>query len=143
MLSYSEIRSSALTELKRRFNPEFVNRVDDIVVFKPLGKEQARGVFELLLAELSRRLGERGIALEVREPAKAYLAERGYDPAYGARPMRRLLQSEVEDPLSELILEGNLPPGSSAIVQFKGNELSVKAKKIASGKKKPQVPSAP
>jgi ATP-dependent Clp protease ATP-binding subunit ClpC len=142
LLSYSEIRSSALAELKRRFNPEFVNRVDDIVVFKPLGKEEARAVFELLLAELSRRLGERGVALEMREAAKSYLAEKGYDPAYGARPMRRLIQSEVEDPLSELILGGKLPPGSSAIIDLKGGELAVKAKRSRIGKKKPPVPSA-
>jgi ATP-dependent Clp protease ATP-binding subunit ClpC len=141
LLSYSEIRSSALTELKRRFNPEFVNRVDDIVVFKPLGRGEAREVFELLLAELSRRLGERGIALEMREAAKSYLADKGYDPAYGARPMRRLLQSEVEDPLSELILGGSLLPGASAIVDFRGDELIVKAKKIRAGKKNPPVPS--
>jgi ATP-dependent Clp protease ATP-binding subunit ClpC len=141
LLSYSEIRSSALTELKRRFNPEFVNRVDDIVVFKPLDRGEAREVFELLLVELSRRLGERGIALEMREAAKSYLADKGYDPAYGARPMRRLLQSEVEDPLSELILGGSLLPGSSAIVDFKGDALSVKAKKNRSGKKNPPVPS--
>lgn len=143
LLSYSEIRSSALAELKRRFNPEFVNRVDDIVVFKPLDKVQAREVFELLLAELSRRLGERGIALEMKEPAKAHLANKGYDPAYGARPMRRLLQSEVEDPLSELILGGRLLPGSVAVVDFKDDELSVKAKRISSGRKKPPVPSVP
>ncbi|MDP3176644.1 MAG: AAA family ATPase, partial [Spirochaetaceae bacterium] len=71
LLSYAEIRSSALAELRRRFNPEFVNRLDDIVVFKPLDKTEARKVLELLLAELSRRLGERGIALHVKEAAKA------------------------------------------------------------------------
>ena len=128
MLSYSEIRSSALAELKRRFNPEFVNRVDDIVVFRPLDRAEARAVLELLLAELSRRLGEKGIALEVKEGGKAYLAEKGYDPAYGARPMRRVLQSEVEDPLSALILSGELLPGSVAIVEKKGESLGIKAR---------------
>jgi ATP-dependent Clp protease ATP-binding subunit ClpC len=142
LLSYAEIRSSALAELKRRFNPEFVNRVDDIVVFKPLDKGQAREVFELLLAELSRRLGERGIALQMKEAAKAYLADKGYDPAYGARPMRRLLQSEIEDPLSELILAGSLLPGSVAVVDFKDDKLTVRAKRISTGSKKPPVPSA-
>jgi ATP-dependent Clp protease ATP-binding subunit ClpC len=139
MLSYSEIKSSALTELKRRFNPEFVNRVDDIVVFKPLDKGEARQVLELLLAELSRRLGEKGIALSVREPAKAYLAAKGYDPAYGARPMRRLIQSEVEDPLSARILEGRLPPGSSAIVELKDEALVVRAKRASPVNSRPPV----
>ena len=140
LLSYSEIRSSALAELKRRFNPEFVNRVDDIVVFKPLDKDEARSVLELLIAELSRRLGEKGIALEIRESAKAYLAEKGYEPQYGARPMRRLLQTEVEDPLSELILDGRLALGSQAIVTLKGESLTVTVKKAAV-EKKPPVPS--
>jgi ATP-dependent Clp protease ATP-binding subunit ClpC len=142
LLSYQEIKSSALAELKRRFNPEFVNRVDDIVVFKPLDKAEGRAVLELLLAELSRRLGERGIALEVKDGAKAYLAAKGYEPAYGARPMRRLLQSEVEDPLSELILDGRLTPGSTALVELKDeSSLSVKAKKSGVGKARPPVPS--
>jgi ATP-dependent Clp protease ATP-binding subunit ClpC len=143
LLSYAEIRSSALAELKRRFNPEFVNRVDDIVVFKPLDKAEARSVLELLLAELSRRLGEKGIALDAKESAKAYLAEKGYEPQYGARPMRRLLQTELEDPLSELILDGRLQPGSQATVSMKGEALAVSAKKaVAPAEKKPPVPSA-
>jgi ATP-dependent Clp protease ATP-binding subunit ClpC len=140
MLSYSEIKSSALAELKRRFNPEFVNRVDEIVVFKPLDKVEARQVLELLLAELSRRLGERGIALEVKKAAKAYLADKGYDPAYGARPMRRIIQSEVEDPLSARILEGALPPGSSAVIDCKGTAIIVRAKRAIVAAPEPPVP---
>jgi ATP-dependent Clp protease ATP-binding subunit ClpC len=140
LLSYSEIKSSSLAELKRRFNPEFVNRVDEIVVFKPLDKVEAKQVLELLLAELSRRLGERGIALEVKEAAKAYLAEKGYDPAYGARPMRRILQSEVEDPLSSRILEGLLPPGSSAVIDYKGTAIAVRVKRAAVLSPEPPVP---
>jgi len=144
LLSYSEIRSSALSELKRRFNPEFVNRVDDIVVFKPLDKAEARKILDLLVSELSRRLAERGVSLEIKESARAYLAERGYDPAYGARPMRRLLQSEIEDCLAEEILAGKLGPGATALVDFRKGELVVKAKRIAapSPSPKPPVPSA-
>jgi ATP-dependent Clp protease ATP-binding subunit ClpC len=142
LLSYAEIKSSALSELKRRFNPEFVNRVDDIVVFRPLDKEEARKILELLSSELARRLAERGIALDVKESAKAYLAERGYDPAYGARPMRRLLQSRIEDRLAEEILAGRLPPGATAVVDVKKGELVVTSKRITSGSPKPPVPSA-
>ncbi len=142
MLSYGEIRNSALAELKRRFNPEFVNRIDDIVVFKPLDRPEARAVLELLLAELSRRLGEKGLALEVREAAKAYLAEKGYDPTYGARPMRRVIQSEVEDPLSAMILAGELLPGSAAIVDRKGDIIGIKAKRAGAVAPKQTVPKA-
>ncbi|MCK7485532.1 MAG: hypothetical protein MZU97_08215 [Bacillus subtilis] len=90
-----------------RFNPEFVNRVDDIVVFQPLDQARSGHVLELLLVELGRRLAERGMAARGRqEAADELLVERGYDPAYGARPMRRLIQSEIEDPLSGEILAG-------------------------------------
>jgi len=142
LLSYSEIKSSALAELKRRFNPEFVNRVDDIVVFKPLDKAEARKILELLVAELSRRLAERGVALEIKEAAKAHLAERGYDPAYGARPMRRLIQTEIEDCVAAEILAGKLQPGTTALVDFRKGALIVKAKRIVAGSPKPPVPSA-
>jgi len=142
MLSHSEIKSSSLAELKRRFNPEFVNRIDEIVVFKTLDKGEARLVLELMLTELSRRLGERGIALEVKEAAKVYLAEKGYDPVYGARPMRRVLQSEVEDPLSARILEGQLPPGSCALIDQKGETIIIKARRMPAIAPKPLVPEA-
>jgi ATP-dependent Clp protease ATP-binding subunit ClpC len=142
LLSYSEIKSSALAELKRRFNPEFVNRVDDIVVFKPLDRAEARKILDLLVTELSRRLAERGVALEIKESAKAYLAERGYDPAYGARPMRRLLQTEIEDSLAEEILAGKLPPGATAVADYRKGKLAVRAKRLAVGSPKPPVPSA-
>ncbi|HTX73528.1 MAG TPA: ATP-dependent Clp protease ATP-binding subunit [Rectinemataceae bacterium] len=141
LLSYAEIRSSALAELKRRFNPEFVNRVDDIVVFKPLDRIEIRKVLELLLAELSRRLGERGVALQVRASAKAALAERGYDPAYGARPMRRLLQTEVEDKLAAEILVGRLVPGSCAYVELRGNRITLKTRRARVRRDDPPVPS--
>jgi ATP-dependent Clp protease ATP-binding subunit ClpC len=142
LLSYSEIKSSALAELKRRFNPEFVNRVDDIVVFKPLDKAEARKILELLAAELGRRLAERGVALEIKEAAKAYLAERGYDPAYGARPMRRLLQTEIEDSLAAELLAGKLTPGATAVVDCRKGKIVVKARPIKAGNPMPPVPSA-
>jgi ATP-dependent Clp protease ATP-binding subunit ClpC len=142
LLSYSEIKSSALAELKRRFNPEFVNRVDDIVVFKPLDKAEARKILELLAAELGRRLAERGVALEIKEAAKACLAERGYDPAYGARPMRRLLQTEIEDSLAAELLAGKLMPGATAVVDCRSGKIVVKARPIKAGSPKPPVPSA-
>ncbi len=126
LLSYAEVKSSALAELKRRFNPEFVNRVDDIVVFKPLERAEVRAVLELLIAELAHRVAERGIALELSPAAKEWLAERGYEPAYGARPMRRLLQSAIEDRLAEEILAGRLGPGSVARVECRDGELRVR-----------------
>ena len=142
LLSYTEIKSSALAELKRRFNPEFVNRVDDIVVFKPLDREEIRKVLDLLLDELGRRLGERGVALQVRSSAKSYLADRGYDPTYGARPMRRLIQAEVEDRLAAEILAGRLVPGACAYVELKEGRLVLHTRRARVKRGEPPVPSA-
>jgi ATP-dependent Clp protease ATP-binding subunit ClpC len=141
-MSYAEIKSSAMSELKRRFNPEFVNRVDDIVVFKPLTREEIREVLELLLAELSRRLAERGVALQVRASAKASLAERGYDPTYGARPMRRLIQSEIEDRLAAEILAGRLGPGACAFIEARDGRIVMHSRRAGVKRGNPPVPSA-
>jgi ATP-dependent Clp protease ATP-binding subunit ClpC len=127
MPSYAEVKSQVLSELKRHFNPEFVNRVDDIVVFKPLEQEEIRKILDLLLSELGRRLAAKGLAFEVTKGAKALLAERGYEPAYGARPMRRLIQSEIEDRLAEEILAGRLAPGGVARVSLHGGSFEVRA----------------
>jgi ATP-dependent Clp protease ATP-binding subunit ClpC len=136
ILSYAEIRGSALSELRRRFNPEFVNRVDEIVVFKSLTKAESKAVLELLLSELSRRVAERGVCLETSADARRFLAEKGYNPAFGARPMRRLLQNEVEDRLAAEILSGRLGPGDTALVEVRGGKLRLRVKPI----KKPEPP---
>ncbi|HUW40712.1 MAG TPA: ATP-dependent Clp protease ATP-binding subunit [Rectinemataceae bacterium] len=141
-LSYEEIKSSALSELKRRFNPEFVNRVDDIVVFKPLSRDEIREVLEILLGELSRRLTERGVALQVRPSAKAFLSERGFDPTYGARPMRRLIQSEIEDRLAAEILAGRLGPGACAYIEARNGRIVLRSRRAGIRRGEPPVPSA-
>ena len=128
-LSYSEVKAQVLSELKRHFNPEFVNRVDDIVVFRPLEPLEVRRILDLLLSELGTRLRAKGIVLETTQAAKDYLAEKGYEPAYGARPMRRLIQSEIEDRLAEDILSGRLNPGSTARIGLKEGKLFISPRK--------------
>jgi ATP-dependent Clp protease ATP-binding subunit ClpC len=130
LLSYDEVRSAALAELRRRFNPEFVNRLDDIVVFRPLDRKEVRAILDLLLLELGKRLGERGISLETTAAARENLAERGYEPAFGARPMRRLIRSEIEDPLAEEILAGRLASGSVARVELREGRILIRPRKI-------------
>jgi ATP-dependent Clp protease ATP-binding subunit ClpC len=130
LLSYAEVRSQVLAELKRHFNPEFVNRVDDIVVFRPLTREEVRRILDLLLAELGQRLAVKGVALEVTQGAKELLAERGYEPTFGARPMRRLVQAEIEDRLAEEILAGRLGPGSTARVSMREGKFTIAPKKL-------------
>ncbi|GHV94764.1 ATP-dependent Clp protease ClpC [Spirochaetia bacterium] len=112
LLSMDEIESQALSELRRLFNPEFLNRVDDVVVFHPLDMKQIDAIFDIELAELSRRLAEQGYSLKVLPAARRILIEKGWDPKFGGRPLRRTIQKELEDPLSQLILGENWIAGT-------------------------------
>lgn len=115
-LSDTEIKSRAMTELKKLFRPEFLNRVDEIVVFKSLGSEQIRGIVDLMVAELRNRLIGQGMSIELTDAAKDLLAKEGTDPIYGARPLRRAIQTHVEDPLAEQLLEGGWAAGDIVLV---------------------------
>jgi ATP-dependent Clp protease ATP-binding subunit ClpC len=112
IMSMGEIESSALSELRRLFNPEFLNRVDEVVVFHPLDIKQIEAVFDIELSELSRRLAEQDYGLRVLDGARRILVEKGWDPKLGGRPLRRTLQKELEDPLSDLLLRENYPAGT-------------------------------
>ncbi|MGE5894149.1 MAG: ATP-dependent Clp protease ATP-binding subunit [bacterium] len=104
--SYIKIKENVLNELKKTFNPEFLNRVDEIVVFHPLDKEHLHAIIDLLVEEVNRQLIENEISIELDPEVKQWLVEKYYQPSYGARPMRRALQREIEDPLSEELLKG-------------------------------------
>jgi ATP-dependent Clp protease ATP-binding subunit ClpC len=106
IMSMGEIESQALSELRRIFNPEFLNRVDETVVFHPLTMDQIEKILDIQIAELDLRLSDQGFTLRVLPAAKRILIEKGWDPKFGGRPLRRTLQKEVEDPLSRMILEG-------------------------------------
>ena len=105
-LSDKEIESRVMGELKRHFRPEFLNRVDEVVVFKSLTGEQLRGIVELMVADLRDRLVAQGMSIELTDAARDLVAKQGADPVYGARPLRRAIQSLIEDPLSEELLQG-------------------------------------
>ena len=111
LMSFEEIESSAMSELKRLFNPEFLNRIDDVVVFRPLDIKQVEAILDLQVNELSQRLAEQGYSIQVTPSARNILIEKGWDPKFGGRQLRRALQKELEDPLSSKILEG-YPPGT-------------------------------
>jgi len=110
--SRSTIRSAALNELKRSFRPEFLNRIDEIVVFDMLRAEEIEAIFDLMLKELSDRLKEKGITISLSKRARKYFIEKGFDPKFGARPMRRLIQKELEDEIALKLINGELVPGS-------------------------------
>jgi len=109
-------RQQALGALRATFRPEFLNRIDDIVLFNPLGKEQLKRIVELQLAEISKRLAERNVSIELTAAARELLLREGYNPAYGARPLRRTIQRLIQDPLALRFLEGSVLPGDHVIV---------------------------
>jgi len=131
--SYERMKEAVLAELRRTFRPEFLNRVDEIVVFHALTEEHLKRIVEIQLERLRQRLRDRQIELELTERAKARLAEWGYDPVFGARPLKRVLQREVETPLAKLILQGEVRDNSLVLVDEEGGRLtfSVQPKEVA------------
>ncbi|MEG9246569.1 ATP-dependent Clp protease ATP-binding subunit [Arthrobacter sp. Soc17.1.1.1] len=118
--SYNRMKAKVTEELKQHFRPEFLNRVDDTVVFPQLTQDEIVEIVDLFLERLSRRMADKGMTIQLTPAAKVLLATRGYDPAMGARPLRRTIQREIEDQLSEKILFGELKPGERVDVDVEG-----------------------
>ncbi|MBP7072694.1 MAG: ATP-dependent Clp protease ATP-binding subunit [Clostridia bacterium] len=121
--AYEKMKENVLEELKKTFRPEFLNRVDEIIVFHQLQEEHIRKIVDLMLKSLLVRIKEMNINVEVTDKARAFLAEKGYDQAYGARPLRRAIQKMVEDQLSEEMLKGKIKPGSEVLVDVEDDKL--------------------
>jgi ATP-dependent Clp protease ATP-binding subunit ClpB len=117
--SYEQIRTVVMGELRQHFRPEFLNRVDEVVVFHPLNAEHLIKIVEIQLERLRGRLEERRITLALAPAALRQLGERGYDPVYGARPLKRLIQQELETPIARLLVKGELRDGDTASVDVK------------------------
>ena len=122
-VSYERLKEKVIEETKKIFNPEFMNRLDEVVVFHKLDRPQIDQIIELMLSELEERMGEKKLTLSLTTPAKELIAEQGFDPAYGARPLRRTIQKLIEDPLSEEIIRGRIEEGQEVKVSRKGDEL--------------------
>ncbi len=119
------VRRRVMEELRRHFRPEFLNRVDDVVLFKPLRPEEILRIVDLQLEDLRRRLAEQRIGLAVTEAARRVLAEAGYDPVYGARPLKRVIQQRVETPVARLIVSGRIASGGTVKVDAREGEITV------------------
>jgi ATP-dependent Clp protease ATP-binding subunit ClpC len=117
----SRMKDEVMGELKRTFNPEFLNRIDEIVVFHPLDKSNLIKIVDILIEEVNTRLAERGIRIELADDVKKWLTDEGYQPQYGARPMRRCVQRNIEDPLSEELLRGRFKENKRLKVVLKDN----------------------
>ena len=122
-VSAEKRREAVLDDVRLTFRPEFVNRIDEIVVFEPLGPEQIREIVDLQVGQLVRRLEERSITLELTDGARDLLSKRGYDPAFGARPLRRLIQREIADPLALKLLSGEIGGGQTVVVDAEEDRL--------------------
>jgi len=129
VLPYEEIRADAINELKKIMSPELLNRIDDIVVFNSLTREQVSCILDIQITELENRLAEKSLKLILHPKARDYLINHGYDPAMGARPMRRLIQREIEDPLSLLILEGSPENSDKVIIDSDGKKITIHFRK--------------
>ncbi|AEE16434.1 ATP-dependent Clp protease ATP-binding subunit [Treponema brennaborense] len=134
-LSYEAIKSGALSELKKLLSPELINRIDDIMVFNALSRAEVASILDIQLSELSERLCEQHVSLTVKPAARDYLIDHGYDPAFGARPMRRLIQREIEDPLALRLLESasdaaaSGQSGAAASVDYRNGAVKVTLKR--------------
>jgi ATP-dependent Clp protease ATP-binding subunit ClpB len=120
-------RDQVMAELRRHFRPELLNRIDDTVLFKPLQPGEIRAIVDLLLVSLRERLAERRITLEVTDAAKTFLGNQGYDPVYGARPLKRLLQRELETRLGRKLIAGEVPDGSTVTVDVRDGALVIES----------------
>jgi ATP-dependent Clp protease ATP-binding subunit ClpB len=123
--SHEQVRTVVMGELRQHFRPEFLNRVDELVVFHPLGTEHLIKIVEIQLERLRNRLAERRIPLAISPSALKHLGERGYDPVYGARPLKRLIQQELETPIAKLLVKGELRDGDTASVDVQNGGLVV------------------
>jgi ATP-dependent Clp protease ATP-binding subunit ClpB len=112
-----------MTEVRRAFRPEFLNRIDETILFKPLTLDEITKIVDLLLADLNRRLADRRVTVKLDAKAKEWAAEKGYDPVYGARPLKRFLQRQIETKLARALISGEVAENSTVTFKVKGDEL--------------------
>jgi ATP-dependent Clp protease ATP-binding subunit ClpC len=139
--SYERMKNKVTEELKQHFRPEFLNRVDEVVVFPPLTQDEVIDMVDMMLASVESRLKDKDMELELTSAAKEVLARRGFDPVLGARPLRRTIQREIEDTLAEKLLYGEVRPGQIVLVDVEGE--GSQAVFTFSGTAKAQLPDAP
>ena len=124
-----DIENKVMSALRAQFAPEFLNRIDEVIIFNPLGKEEIKRIVDIQLSEVNQRLKEKDLKLEYSEKAKNYLAEKGFDPDYGARPLKRVIQREVLDPLAKYLLAGKFKEGTTIQIDWKDSTLTFSGKK--------------
>ncbi|MFA6285447.1 MAG: AAA family ATPase, partial [Parcubacteria group bacterium] len=126
VLKEEEMKERVLGSLREKFKPEFLNRVDEIIIFHPLGMDQIKSIVDLQLSLVKKRLAEKSIRLEITPAAKELLAHEGFDPVFGARPLKRAIQNLVLDELALRIVEGNIKDGSKVKIDAQGGKIVIK-----------------
>jgi len=122
---YEDMKKNVLAELKKTFRPEFINRVDEIIVFHPLSRDEIKRIGSLMLNETAKRMEQNNIKVTFTEEVRDYLAEKGYDKTYGARPLKRTIQEQIEDKLAEAILEGTVREGDSVTITYEDGKIKI------------------
>jgi ATP-dependent Clp protease ATP-binding subunit ClpB len=121
--NYDAMKSAVMEIVSQHFRPEFINRVDDVVVFHPLGRDHIRKIVDIQLDYLQQRLADRDLSIKLSDAARDRLADAGFDPVYGARPLKRAIQQQIENPLAQEILQGKFKPGDVIEVGIGDNRL--------------------
>jgi len=138
---YDSMRDKILDETKRVFKPEFLNRLDEIIVFHSLGKPELLRIVDLEVDKVLKRIKAKEVHIEMQQSAKEFLIDKGYDPQYGARPMRRAVERFLEDPLAEELLRGNVKPGDHVDVVAADDKLSFKVPESQAQSSTPAAPA--
>ncbi len=130
-MKYADMKKTVMSEVKKVFRPEFLNRLDDIIVFHQLSRDNMSGIIDILLTDLSARLAEKEMTIELSKNAREFLIEEGFDPMYGARPLKRAIQRNIEDSLSEELLAGKFTAGDVIkVVLNKSGKIKFKRKDV-------------
>jgi len=133
--NYKDMKAQVMASVKKSFRPEFINRLDDTVVFKPLSMEDMKSIVDIMIGRLEERLQEKRLSIKVSDEAKKELAEKGFDPVFGARPLRRVIEREIETPLANKIIMAEIQENDKVVVDFENNELVVKKGESTTAKK--------
>jgi ATP-dependent Clp protease ATP-binding subunit ClpC len=127
-MTYDKMKTMLLEQVKKMFSPEFLNRIDEIIVFRQLTRKDMKSIVDILVAEVEERLSEKKMVIELDETSKELLVEEGFDPEFGARPIKRTIRRLIEDPLSEEILKGNIKNGKRISLVRVGDKIEFKQK---------------
>ncbi len=122
-MKYADMKKVVINELRKNFKPEFLNRVDEIVVFDALTMDNLKDIVDIQTERLKQRLKEQRVEIKITDEAKTYLARKGYNPSFGARPLKRLIQNEIETPIAYMVIEGRVKEGSKITVDARDDDL--------------------